>query len=259
MKRFFLSLCLLLTCMVVYSQYTYGTTGLLHAPSADMQKDATVMVGGGYLHPSATPSTWDYHTWNYYVNITFFPWLEIGYTCTLFSAEWLGVDKYGYSGFTNQDRSFHARLRIWKEGWWKNWTPQIVAGINDFTTGSGGDYTDMNVEGNGNGYFNRYYVAATKHIDWYGKWGVHAAYVYNKRYRDKLNGVACGVDYRFALPETAAWTKWVNGLNLIAEYDSKNVNIGAKYAVWKDYINLVGEWYDCKYPSIGVYFKLHLK
>ena len=96
-------------------------------------------------------------------------------------------------------------------------------------------------------------------IYWYGKWGVHAAYVYNKRYRDKLNGVACGVDYRFALPETAAWTKWVNGLNLIAEYDSKNVNIGAKYAVWKDYINLVGEWYDCKYPSIGVYFKLHLK
>ena len=102
------------------AQYTYGTTGLLHAPSADMQKDATVMAGGGYLHPSATPSTRDYHTWNYYVNITFFPWLEIGYTCTLFSEEWLGVDKHGYSGFTNQDRSFQGRLRIWKEGWWKD-------------------------------------------------------------------------------------------------------------------------------------------
>ena len=238
-----------------YAQYTYGTTGLLHAPSADMQQDKTFMFGGGYLDSQATPSRWSYNTWNYYINITFFPWMEIGYTCTIFD-EWISGGKVYMK---NQDRSFHGRLRLWKEGWWKSWTPQIVAGVNDFTTGSGGDYTDMAVSGDGNGFFNRYYVAATKHLSWYGNWGIHAAYVYNNRGKDKLNGPTLGVDYTFALPETSTLNKLVNGLNLIAEYDSKNVNIGAKYTCWKDHINIVGELYDCKYPSVGVYFKIHLK
>ena len=250
-----------LLCMVsvAKAQYTYGTTGLLHMPTADMQRDKTFMAGGGYLDKQATPSHWYYDTWNYYINITFFPWLEIGYTCTLHSAESLGVDKYGYTGFTNQDRSFHGRLRVWKEGWWKEWTPQIVVGVNDLTTGGGSDYSDMAIEGDGNGYLNRYYIAATKHLSWYGEWGIHAAYVYNKRNKDKLNGVAVGMDYRFALSGEELWQKAVNGLNLMAEYDSKFVNIGAKYSIWKEHINVIGELRDCKYPSVGVFFKVHLK
>ena len=252
-------LCMGLGIASGFAQFTYGTTGLLHMPTAVMQKDKTFMMGGGYLEKHATPSHWYYDTWNYYINITFFPWLEVGYTCTLHSAESLGVDIYGYSGFTNQDRSFHGRLRVWKEGWWKEWTPQIVVGVNDFTTGASGDYGEMAVEGNGNGYFNRYYIAATKHLSWYGEWGIHAAYVYNKRGKDKLNGVAVGVDYQFALPEEELWQKAVNGLNLMAEYDSKFVNVGAKYALWKDRINIVGGLRECRYPSVGVYFKVCLK
>ena len=259
MKRILLIGCFLLLTGVIKAQFTYGTTGLLHMPTADMQQDKTFMFGGSYLNEHAVPSKWYYHTYNYYINITFFPWMEVGYTCTLFSAEQLGVDKYGYSGYTNQDRSFHGRLRIWKEGWWKEWTPQIVAGVNDVTTGSGGDYTDMGVEGNGNGFFNRYYIAATKHLSWHGEWGIHAAYVTNKRNKDKLNGFAVGVDYKFALKGEEPWQKAVNGLNLMAEYDSKFVNIGARYSVWKDHINIVGELRECKYPSVGVYFKVHLK
>ena len=241
------------------AQFTYGTTGLLHMPTADMQRDKTFMMGGGYLNRHATPAHWYYNTWNYYINITFFPWLEVGYTCTLHSAESLGGDKYGYSGFTNQDRSFHGRLRLWKEGWWKEWTPQIVVGVNDFTTGGAEDYTEMGVDGDGNGYLNRYYIAATKHLKWNGEWGIHAAYLYNRRNLDKLNGPAFGVDYQFALPETSALNKAVNGLNLMAEYDSKFVNVGAKYSVWKDHINIIGELRDCKHPSVGVFFKVHLK
>ena len=134
-----------------------------------------------------------------------------------------------------------------------------MSGVNAFTTGGGSDYGDMAVEGDGNGYLNRYYIAATKHFSWYGEWGIHAAYVYNKRGKDKLNGVAVGVDYQFALKGEEPWQKAVNGLKLMAEYDSKFVNIGAKYALWKDHINIVGELRECKYPSVGVYFKVHLK
>ena len=238
----------------VKAQFTYGTTGLLHMPTADMQQDKTFMAGGGYLNKHATPDRWSYNTWNYYINITFFPWLELAYTCNIFD-ERLGDTVY----MINQDRNFSGRLRLWKEGWWKKWTPQIVAGVNDFTTGAGTDYGEMAVEGDGNGYFNRYYIAATKHFSWYGEWGVHAAYVYNNRGKDKLNGFAVGLDYQFALKGEEPWQKAVNGLNLMAEYDSKFVNIGAKYAVWKDHINIITELRECKYPSVGVYFKVHLK
>ena len=33
--------------------------------------------------------------------------------------------------YCNQDRQFSGRLRLWKEGWWKWWTPQVVVGSND--------------------------------------------------------------------------------------------------------------------------------
>jgi hypothetical protein len=74
-----------------------------------------------------------------------------------------------------------------------------------------------------------------------------------------LNGPAIGVDYRFDLPGEAFWQKAVNGINLMAEYDSKFVNVGGRYSLWKDCINLVGELRECRYPSVGVYFKVHLK
>lgn len=67
------------------------------------------------------------------------------------------------------------------------------------------------------------------------------------------------MDYRFVLPESSTLNKVVNGLNLMAEYDSKFVNIGARYTVWKDHINVICELRECKYPSVGVYFKVHLK
>ena len=127
------------------AQFTYGTTGLLHMPTADMQRDKTFMAGGGYLNSHALPARWSYDTWNYYINITFFPWLEVAYTCTVFD-EWVKRGKYNVH-MINQDRNFSGRLRLWKEGWWKEWTPQIVVGGNDVLHGSGhgGDGDDWGV------------------------------------------------------------------------------------------------------------------
>jgi len=77
----------------INAQTMYGTTGLLHAPTADMQSDKTFMVGGNVLH--LTPLHYIHYinsneikyTFNYYLNITIFPWLEVGYTCTINYAE----------------------------------------------------------------------------------------------------------------------------------------------------------------------------
>ncbi|GFH99682.1 hypothetical protein IMSAGC004_02087 [Bacteroidaceae bacterium] len=101
----------------IKAQYMYGTTGLLQMPTAEMQKDKTFMFGVGALSPQIIPSKewWgDYYTLNYYVNITIFPWLEVGYNCVLVKAKpgiyhWVPST---YGKFVNQDRSFHGRLRV---------------------------------------------------------------------------------------------------------------------------------------------------
>lgn len=242
----------------VKAQFSYGTTGLLHAPTAEMQRDKTAMIGGGYLNSHATPDRWWYNTWNYYLNITYFPWLEIGCNFTIFN-EW--KDENGPVHVINQDRQFSTRLRLWKEGWGKDWMPQIVLGSNDVLHGSDSGGELGIVEGvteRGNTFFQRYYIAATKHLSWQGEWGVHLSYVYSKRKGHQFNGPALGVDYRFALPETSCLNKAINQLNLMAEYDSKHVNVGVKYACWKETIHVIAELAQCRYPSVGMYLTLHL-
>ena len=284
-KKIMGSLLGLMVGLPVMGQFTHGTTGLLSMPTADMQKDRTVMLGGGYLSKYATPYRWNYDTWNYYANITFFPWLEVSYTCTIFDGDILRGNTRLH--VMNQDRNFAIRLRAWKEGWWKPWTPQIVLGVNDFTTGSGEDYASMGVGGDGNGYWNRYYVAMTKHVDFQsvGELGLHASYVYNERTDNPLNGVAVGMNFRFHVKGESFWTQLLNGLNLMAEAYPANgnggkktqsidgekhysrglsagkydFNVGASYSVWKDRINLYGHLYGCKDFSTGLQFKICLK
>ena len=108
----FIATLLISVSSMLSAQLTYGTTGLLHAPSAEMQKDKTVMLGGNFMNKEITPPTWYYHTYNYFLNVTILPWMEVAYTCTLFKAEALGLKPYGYSGFTNQDRYFSIRLKL---------------------------------------------------------------------------------------------------------------------------------------------------
>ena len=87
-----------------------GTTGLLHAPTADMQRDKTFMFGGNVL--DITPlHHYDFdvrYTFNYYLNITIFPWLEVGYTCTLNYANEGSTyfPEKVWGKYSNQDRSF---------------------------------------------------------------------------------------------------------------------------------------------------------
>lgn len=230
----------------IAAQLTYGTTGLLHAPSAEMQRDKTLMIGGNFLNKELTPPTWYYHTYNYFLNVTVFPWMEVAYTCTLFKAEALGLKPYGYTGFTNQDRYFSLRLRALKEGQFWKYMPAVVVGTSD-------PFTSTNTElapTEGNGYYSRFYVAATKHIP-LGKEeiGVHFSYLYNKRRDYKLNGVAAGITYNPSFHPQ---------LRMIAEYDSKDFALGATYLLFKR-LHVQVEMQKMKYFSGGLTYKIHLK
>lgn len=279
MKKVYLFLIVVLfstTCS--YAQFTYGTTGLLNMPTGEMQRDKTFLCGFGYLETHTTPTRWFYDTWNYYINVTIFPWMEVSYTCTLHKAVYYDPP-YGagywvpstYGKFVNQDRNFSLRLRLWKEGWWKPWTPQIVIGGNDclnnsWTEGSKTEMSDVPW----NGFYSRYYLAATKHFNFerIGELGAHAAYVYNKRPDYPLNGPCFGANFNIDLPRTNIWTKLANGVNVMAEYDSKSINAGLGYNIMdvvspkvakKFEMNAMLELNRCKYASAGVMFKVHLK
>lgn len=189
------------------------------------------------------PPKFNFNTWNYYLNVTIFPFLEVAYTCTLFTAESLGLDKHGYSGFTNQDRYFSARLRVLKES---KYIPAVVLGTSDPFTSSGHKFASAI----GNGYFCRYYLAATKHFQ-LGRetLGVHLSYLYNRREDYPLNGVAGGITYN---------PSFAPHLNVIAEYDSKDFAMGATYLLF-NHIHFQFELQRMKYFSGGLCYKIYLK
>ena len=186
-----------------------------------------------------------------------------------------------YGRFINQDRSFHFRLRAWKEGWWKKWTPQIVLGANDAIGDSwnGGSLTYTSEAIYSNGFLNRYYLAITKHFTYLnvGTLGVHFAWIYSKRLDNKLNDPAVGANFRFELlDDSSLFHKLLNGVNIMSEivpgytdvredltFDPKGtkyqVNIGLGYSIWREHITFVGELNKMKYFSCGIIFKIHLK
>ena len=259
MKRFIILtiLCSFLSINKIQSQFTTGVTGLLHMPNAEMQKDGTAVIGGNFLNSHNLPSDWwwGYNTFNYYINITFLERFEISYICTLVK----GKPNNGYhwpsstwGKYCNQDRHFAVRLQLIKEQEWWEYTPSIVVGVNDPTTSAYANFSDMAVSGNGNGFFNRWYIAMTKHfqLKGMGELGVHAAYLYNKRTDYPLNGPAFGLNFR---------PNFHKNLNLIAEYDAKTINVGATYSLWADHFNFLFELQEGKYISAGLVYKVNLK
>ena len=61
------------------AQRSLGVSGLLNIPSADMQEDGTFMAGGNYLPQEMLPQEWGYNSGNYFVNLTFLPFMEVAY------------------------------------------------------------------------------------------------------------------------------------------------------------------------------------
>ena len=271
MKKLFIIYCFCVIFTSIQAQTVYGTTGLLHMPTADMQKDGTFMFGANAIDVHTLPNYWSEKlytpfTYNYFINITFFPWLEIAYTCTLVKGSYNSTywPKSTWGKFCNQDRSFHGRLRLWKEGWWKEWTPQIVIGANDPGSheGNGGGNIELGGGGSGNhNYLTRYYIATSKHFDFngIGLLGVHTAYIIGKAMTDEhYKRPAFGTNFRFNTQGEGLWNQALNGLNLMAEYDARTFNVGASYSIWKEHINLIAELNDGKYFSGGIFFKVIL-
>lgn len=93
----------------IKAQYTMGTTGMMNIPTAEMQQTGTFMIGGNYLPEELNP--FKYNSGNYFVNITFFSFLELNYRCILLKSDYMAKKPK----FNQQDRSLSVRLRPLKE------------------------------------------------------------------------------------------------------------------------------------------------
>ena len=71
----------------IKAQYTMGTTGMMNIPTAEMQQTGTFMIGGNYLPEELNP--FKYNSGNYFVNITFFSFLELNYRCILLKSDYM--------------------------------------------------------------------------------------------------------------------------------------------------------------------------
>lgn len=268
MKRLVLLIVGLLFSIGAYAQFLDCTKGLLVMPSAEMEADGTFMISNSFVNKHYTPNTgsfgWTYHTFGYGFSMTFWSRFEVAYVCTLFNGDWRPENRSSLTErqkiVKNQDRHFSARFQLLKENEFDfKWIPSIVVGICDpVTGGSNGEYIGSDVSSEGNGFFSRCYIAATKHFNTdFGTVGGHLAYQYTQR-KDFLATGPC-----VAVTWEPVWlnrpSKILSSFRVIAEYDSRDINLGLSSSVWKDHFE---GWFcleSCRWVNAGLRYKLVLK
>ncbi len=194
-------------------------TGLLHTPSAEMDSAGTFRGGITFLHRDFLPATMPKkNTYNYYIGITPWRWLEMSYCASLLwmNRNWNVNEPMGYY---NEDRRVNVKVHPLYEG---EWWPGVAIGFDDvgrFDKYKSGDYR-------GNNFYQNVYFAATKHFDLKGyELGTHLVYRY---YASDANsdrrGIAGGITLRPA---------FYKPLRVIVEWDGVGINAGADVLLWR--------------------------
>ncbi len=232
MRRLGTTLLFLASSLYSFSQSTMGMSGLLNSPNAVISNEGMVKIGGNFLHERLTPDYWDYDTFNYFLNITFFPFVEIAITNT-------ALDLYDEGKFTNVDRSVCVKFKLLNEG---KYYPAVAIGSNDVITSNTDNLFDP---GSGNKYFGTHYIAISKHLNLsVAKIGLHAAFNMLSSTKQKINFPLSG-----GISISPSFCK---NLNMIAEYDTRNFNFGGNITIFRHlFIQVLVQ--DLKYLSFGAY------
>lgn len=222
----FLLSCIGLSTLQVYAQQTSGSSGLLNIPAGDIYPDKTLAIGVNYLPEGQAGERFDYNTANYFFNLSFLPFIEATYRLTLFK-----VDGH----FTQQDRAFGAKWRVWKE---KRNVPSLLVGMDDIYTHT-----------QGNQYFASSYVVSGKTINLHEHLiRFTAGYGFNPRDRNRLKGWFGGIDYS---------PRNLRSVSLMAEYDSWRINMAASVLLWK-HLSVYAGCYGFDQPAAGISYRFVL-
>ena len=229
---------LLLLCSVsgLRAQSLQGPTGLLNAPSADMLPEGTFFVGVHHFDKvnfknfgETTSSGFQEGSFKAVIlDVTLFSFMEINFRSN--QKDFIYQQRKGIQ----VDRNLSVKLRPLKEG---KYLPAVAIGMIDVY---------------GTGFEEMYYGVATKHFTLSGQQlGVTAGMAHSPQryYNRNMNGFFAGVDYRPSfLPQ----------LDLMAEYDSHAVNIGANLLLF-NHLYAVAGLQSCKYFSGGISYRIYLK
>jgi len=229
---------LLLLCSVsgLRAQSLQGPTGLLNAPSADMLPEGTFFVGVHHFDKvnfknfgETTSSGFQEGSFKAVIlDVTLFSFMEINFRSN--QKDFIYQQRKGIQ----VDRNLSVKLRPLKEGMY---LPAVAIGMIDVY---------------GTGYEEMYYGVATKHFTLSGhQLGLTAGLAHSPQryYNRNMNGFFAGVDYRPSfLPQ----------LDLMAEYDSHAVNIGANLLLF-NHLYAVAGLQSCKYFSGGISYRIYLK
>lgn len=252
-----LSLC---SAGLAHAQFADCSTGLLQMPTAEMQQDGTFMITNNFLNKHSLPTSgWGYNTFQYGFAISFWGRIEMGYVCTIFNDHWKGRQSRSGVWMVNQDRHFTGRVLLLREGDGFDWMPALVFGMSDPTTASGDrEYLSPDdVNGTGNGYFNRKFFVLTKHFQTtWGEIGAHIGYQFNRRADYRINAPCAGINWK---------PVWLQGrgvfddLSCIAEFDSRAVNVGFIASVFDNRFETMFELQNFQWINFGLRYKLRLK
>ena len=225
-------------------QYT-GISGLIHVPSGEMHHEGDALIGAHFINKAMMPDTGflylgnKYNTFDYYVALTPFEWMEISYVCV---ERIRRMDSLGNIIQWSKDRYASVKFQPIKES---KRCPAISLGCNDIGT-SVFDVNKPDVQL----YFLNWYAAATKHFNFSGnELGVTLGCRYYFRdYNSKWNGLVGGITFRPAFfPQS----------RLIAEYSGHEFLLGADVLLWQ-HLRLQASVKDFKYVNAGLCLQFNL-
>ena len=224
-------------------QYT-GTSGLIHIPSGEMHHEGDALIGAHFLHKNMMPDVGflylgeKYNTFDYYVGLTPFRWLELSYVCT---ERIRNKDNQGNIKWS-KDRYASVKIQPLKEG---KYYPSVAIGCNDIWTAAFYK-NNPNIQL----YYMNWYVAATKHFNFGGnELGVTlACRYYFRNYNAKWNGIVGGITFRPAFFPQA---------RLIAEYTGNEFLMGMDMLLWQ-HVRLQASVKDFKYVNAGLCLQFNL-
>lgn len=232
-----------LSALTLPAQQYSGMSGLIHVPSAEMDSVGDARIGAHFLHKKFTPNAADFteypggnkiNTFDAYISLTPFWWVEIGYAMTF--ERWRETPDSRLRHM--KDRHFSLKLNPLREG---RWWPAVAVGVQDIYSFGSKD----NV-----GLYSNYYIAATKHLNLRGgRLGFTAVYRhFDRSYNHRWNGLVGGITYS---------PSFARNLRAIVEWTGSNVNFGFDCLLWR-HILVQASLQDGKYPSAGLCYKVNL-
>lgn len=255
MKKAVLLLILLLAlgAGTARAQFADCGTGLLQMPTAEIQDDGTFMITNLFLNKHSLPARgWNYNTFQYGFYISLWNRLDVGYICTIFNGAWdpRPNKTYRQTIMRNQDRHLSAKVLLVNEGdFGIEWLPAFALGVCDIDKGM--------FRNRSNGFFTRFYAVASKSFrTGWGDISGHLGYQYSFRPDYPMNAPCAGVSWQ---PIWLHDKGILDHVNVVAEFDSRTVNLGFITSVWDNRFEAMFELQNFQWVNFGLRYKLRLK